>query len=62
MNELSLEVRLAKMGDRTWCGRYRCCREAEHNGACEEDITMLEEHELQAIEASAQSGSKGDAL
>ena len=30
------------MNKRTWCGKFRCCREANHEGACEEDDTMLD--------------------
>lgn len=38
---------------RTWCGRYRCCRQARHLGPCEEDITLLDPSQLQAIRDSA---------
>lgn len=26
---------------RTWCGLYLCCREKNHDGACEVDSTLL---------------------
>lgn len=26
---------------RSWCGKHRCCREADHDGPCEEDATEL---------------------
>lgn len=38
--------------DRTWCGRFRCCREANHPDGCEEDITYLTHDELDAIRTS----------
>ena len=37
---------------RTWCGRFRCCREYAHEGSCEVDVTMLAPFELAAIAAS----------
>ena len=37
---------------RTWCGLYLCCRERNHIGSCEVDMTMLSDAELEAIEAS----------
>ena len=37
---------------RTWCGRFRCCREQNHAGSCEVDVTMLDQTELDAIAAS----------
>jgi hypothetical protein len=27
---------------RTWCGKHLCCREKDHEGACEVDETMLD--------------------
>lgn len=41
-----------KKRPRTWCGIHRCCREANHDGACEVDITYLTHEELASIEAS----------
>jgi len=37
---------------RTWCGRFRCCREQSHEGSCEVDVTMLDQPDLDAIAAS----------
>ena len=37
------------MSGRTWCGRFRCCRDANHDGACEEDITMLDPEEFERL-------------
>jgi len=31
-----------------WCGIFRCCREKNHEGACEEDWTMLTKEEQRA--------------
>ena len=39
---------------RTWCGILRCCREQDHAGTCEVDITELTVPELDAIRRSAE--------
>ena len=38
--------------NRTYCGRFRCCREKNHAGDCEIDITYLDDAELEAIRKS----------
>lgn len=39
--------------NRTHCKRFRCCKELDHKGDCEIDITYLTDEELQAIRDSA---------
>lgn len=39
---------------RTYCGHFRCCREAGHEGDCEIDITYLTDEQLTAIRESAE--------
>ena len=38
---------------RTWCGRHRCCREANHDGACEVDELELTGIQMRAIREGA---------
>jgi hypothetical protein len=38
--------------NRTYCGHFRCCREKNHAGSCEIDITYLTDSELEAIRKS----------
>jgi hypothetical protein len=38
--------------NRTYCGRFRFCREKNHAGSCEIDITYLTDSELEAIRKS----------
>lgn len=40
--------------NRTYCGRFRCCREENHAGDCEIDITYLEDDELDSIRKSGE--------
>lgn len=37
---------------RTYCGRFRCCREKDHKGDCEIDITYLTDEQLEAVRSS----------
>jgi hypothetical protein len=38
--------------NRTYCERFRCCREKEHEGDCEMDITYLTDDQLESIRNS----------
>lgn len=41
--------------NRTYCGHFRCCREKNHEGDCEIDITYLTDKQLDAIRKSGET-------